>query len=210
MRVKDEGAQPLLVFSDGSRSMALVVDEIVDIVEDRLDIQVGSDNPGVIGSAVIKGQATEIIDVGHFLPLAFADWFRNKEQGQRARARSVLLVDDSPFFRNMLMPVLQAAGYAVTACSSAQAALTLLDDGAVFDVTVTDVEMPDMDGFAFAEALRADPRSAAMPVIALASVVSAEAVERGRQAGFHDFVAKFDRQGLIAALKEQTEIGRAA
>ncbi len=103
MRVKGEGAQPLLVFSDGSRSMALVVDEIVDIVEDRLDIEVASDKPGVLGSAVIKGQATEIIDVGHFLPLAFEDWFRRKEQAQHARPRSVLLVDDSPFFRNMLV-----------------------------------------------------------------------------------------------------------
>ncbi|HZQ11686.1 MAG TPA: hybrid sensor histidine kinase/response regulator [Pseudolabrys sp.] len=208
VRVKAEGAQPLLVFSDGSRSMALVVDEIVDIVEDRLDIQVGSDNPGVLGSAVVKGQATEIVDVGHFLPLAFADWFRRKEQAQQARPRAVLLVDDSPFFRNMLVPVLQAAGYEVTACASGQDALALLDDGAVFDVAVTDIEMPDMDGFAFAEALRA--KHAALPVIALSSVVSAESVERGRQVGFHDFVAKFDRQGLIAALKEQTEIGEAA
>ena len=210
MRVKDEGAQPLLVFSDGSRSMALVVDEIVDIVEDRLDIQVASDNPGVLGSAVIKGQATEIIDVGHFLPLAFEDWFRRKEQAQHVQPRSVLLIDDSPFFRNMLVPVLQAAGYVVTDCASAQEALALLNGGAAFDVAVTDIEMPDMDGFAFAEALQADAAHAAMPVIALASVVSAAAVERGRQVGFHDFVAKFDRQGLIAALKEQTEIGRAA
>jgi two-component system chemotaxis sensor kinase CheA len=210
VRVKNEGAQPLLVFSDGSRSMALVVDEIVDIVEDRLDIQVGSDNPGVLGSAVIKGQATEIVDVGHFLPLAFEDWFRRKEQAPRARPRSVLLIDDSPFFRNMLVPVLQAAGYEVTACASAQEALARLQEGAKFDVAVTDIEMPDMDGFAFAEALRADARNADLPVIALSSVVSAESVERGRQAGFHDFVAKFDRQGLIAALKEQTEIGRAA
>jgi two-component system, chemotaxis family, sensor kinase CheA len=210
VRVKNEGAQPLLVFSDGNRSMALVVDEIVDIVEDRLDIQVGSDNPGVLGSAVIKGQATEIIDVGHFLPLAFEDWFRRKEQAPRTRALSVLLIDDSPFFRNMLVPVLQAAGYGVTACASAQEALALLRDGAAFDVAVTDIEMPEMDGFAFAEAVRADARNADLPVIALASVVSADAVDRGRQAGFHDFVAKFDRQGLIAALKEQTEIGRAA
>ena len=80
VRVKGEGAQPLLVFSDGARSMALVVDEIVDIVEDRLDIQVGGDNSGVLGSAIVKGQATEIIDVGHFLPLAFEDWFRRKER----------------------------------------------------------------------------------------------------------------------------------
>ena len=65
--------------------MALVVDEIVDIVEDRLDIQVGSENPGVLGSAIVKGKATEIIDVGHFLPLAFEDWFRRKEQSPEAR-----------------------------------------------------------------------------------------------------------------------------
>jgi two-component system chemotaxis sensor kinase CheA len=190
--------------------MALVVDEIVDIVEERLDIQVASNNAGVLGSAIIKGQATEIVDVAHFLPLAFEDWFRRKEQVSAVPSRAVLLIDDSPFFRNMLVPVLQAAGYQVTACASGQEALALLQDGTTFDVAITDIEMPEMDGFAFAEAVRADARNADLPVIALASVVSADSVERGRQAGFHDFVAKFDRQGLIATLKEQTEIGRAA
>src|SRR5450631_3915200 len=208
VRVKGEGAQPLLVFSDGVRSMALVVDEIVDIVEDRLDIQVGGDNSGVLGSAIVEGQATEIIDVGHFLPLAFEDWFRRKDQSARAKVRSVLLIDDSQFFRSMLTPVLQAAGYEVTTAASAQQALTLLKDGATFDVAVTDIEMPDMDGFEFAEAVRGDPSTLDLPIIALSSVVSADAVERGRQVGFYDYVAKFDRQGLIAALKEQTDVGR--
>ncbi|MFA6265766.1 MAG: hybrid sensor histidine kinase/response regulator [Pseudolabrys sp.] len=208
--IKGEGAQPLLVFSDGARSMALVVDEIVDIVEDHLDIQVSSDTPGVIGSAVIKGFATEIIDVAHFLPLAFEDWFRRKDETKRGRQHAVLLVDDSPFFRNMLMPVLQAAGYAVTTAGSAQDAMALIDEGRRFDITVTDIEMPEIDGFELAERLRADPRSAAMPVIALSSQVSPELIERGRRAGLHDYVAKFDRQGLIAALMEQTGIGDAA
>jgi len=208
--VRSEGAQPLLVFSDGVRSMALVVDEIVDIVEDRLDIQVGSGNPGVLGSAVIKGQATEIVDVGHFLPLAFEDWFRRKDGTRRERQRSILLVDDSPFFRNMLMPVLQAAGYAVTAVGSAKEALALIDSDKSFDSVITDIEMPEMDGFELTEALRADPRSAATPVIALSSQVSAELIDRGRRAGLHDYVAKFDRQGLIAALMEQTGMGDAA
>ncbi len=210
VRVKAEGAQSLLVFSDGSRSMALVVDELVDIVDDNLDIQVASDNPGVLGSAIIRGQATEIIDVGHFLPLAFEDWFRRKEQAVQHRARAVLLVDDSPFFLNMLTPVLQAAGYMVTAVSSAHDALATLKEGRAFDVVITDIEMPEMNGFQFAEIVRADPRTADLPVIALSSVVSAEAIERGRRVGFHDYVAKFDRQGLIAALKEQTDVGRAA
>ena len=214
IRVKGEGAQPLLVFSDGARAMALVVDEIVDIVEERLDIQVASESAGVIGSAIIKGQATEIIDVGHFLPLAYADWFRGTEQRAREAARSLLLIDNSPFFRSMLSPVLQAAGYQVTAVASAAEALTLIKDGRAFDVAITDVDMPGMDGFQFAEALRADPRTAALPVIALCSTASPEALERGRNVGFHDFVAKFDRHGLIAALKEQAQeppnTGRAA
>jgi two-component system chemotaxis sensor kinase CheA len=199
-----------LVFSDGARSMALVVDEIVDIVEDHLDIQVGGGDFGVLGSAIIKGQATEIIDVGHFLPLAFEDWFRNKDRPKRAAHRSLLLVDDSPFFRNMLAPVLQVAGYEVTAAASAPEALAMFKAGREFDVVVTDIEMPEMNGFEFAERLRADPATAEVPVIALSSMVSIEAVERGRQVGFHDYVAKFDRQGLIAALKEQTDVGRAA
>jgi two-component system chemotaxis sensor kinase CheA len=122
----------------------------------------------------------------------------------------VLLVDDSPFFRNMLSPVLQAAGFEVTAAASAQDGLALIRDGHRFDAIVTDVEMPEMDGFQFAEAVRADPHGAGLPVIALSSVVSPEALERGRQVGFYDYVAKFDRQGLIAALKERTEIGHAA
>jgi two-component system chemotaxis sensor kinase CheA len=210
VNVRGEGAQPLLVFSDGARSMALVVDEIIDIVEDRLTIQVASEIAGVLGSAIIKGQATEIIDVGHFLPLAFEDWFRRKDRPSGARHHTVLLVDDSPFFRNMLTPVLQAAGYGVTAVGSAREALTMLQDGRAFDVVVTDIEMPDMDGYQFAQALRAEPTTAELPVIALSSQISAESVERGRDAGFHDYVAKFDRQGLIAALMEQTDVGHAA
>jgi two-component system chemotaxis sensor kinase CheA len=203
-RAKRDGVQPLLVFADSDRSVGLAVDEIVDIVEDKLDIQVASDRPGVLGSAVVRGQATEIVDVGHFLPLAYTDWFRRKDAATPKRECSLLLVDDSVFFRNMLMPVLKAAGYAVTAVAGAHEALALLKQGRAFDVLVTDIDMPGMDGFALAEAVRGEPRFQDMPVIALSSIGSPEAIERGRRAGFHDYVAKFDRQSLIAALKEQT------
>jgi two-component system chemotaxis sensor kinase CheA len=202
VRVRTEGAQPLLVFSDTGRSMGLVVDEIVDIVEDRLDIQVGSDVQGILGSAVIKGQATEIVDIGYFLPLAFEDWFRRKEMSNDALTRTLLFVDDSAFFRNMLVPVIKASGYDVTAVGEASEALALIKQGERFDVIVSDIEMPGMNGFELAEAIRADARCAHVPIIALSSMTSPASIERGRQAGFHDFVAKFDRPGLIAALKE--------
>ena len=205
VKIKREGVQPLLVFSDGNRSMGLMVDEIVDIVEDTLDIQVGSDRAGVLGSAVVRGQATEIIDVGHFLPLAYTDWFRGQDlRAHDRQERTLLLVDDSAFFRNMLSPVLKAAGYEVTAVSSAHEALAMLKKGRRFDALVTDIDMPDMDGFALAEAVRGELKFGEIPMIALSSSSTPESIERGRQVGFHDYVAKFDRQSLIAALKEQT------
>jgi two-component system, chemotaxis family, sensor kinase CheA len=211
MDLKKEGVQPILVFSDHGRSMGLVVDEIVDIVEERLDIEVASDRPGVLGFAVIKGATTEIVDVGHFLPQAFEDWFRRPDASTLRQARTVLLVDDSIFFRELLTPLIKAAGYRVVAAASAAEALNVLKSDNRFDLIVTDTEMPDVDGFALAEAARAIPSRAETPIIALATMVSADAIERGRAVGFYDFVAKFDRAGLVAAIKEQSaDLNRAA
>jgi two-component system chemotaxis sensor kinase CheA len=203
--IKQEGAQPILVFSDDGRSMGLVVDGIVDIVEERLDIEVASDRPGILGYAVVKGSATEIIDVGHFLPQAFEDWFRRRDRAGGGRAaRSILLVDDSAFFRDLLAPLIKAAGYRVIAVASAAQALAAIKAGARVDIVVTDVAMPDMDGFELAAALHDNPGTAAIPIIGLSAMISPEAIERGRSVGFHDFVAKFDRAGLVAAIKEQS------
>ena len=203
--VQTTGSQPILVFADETRAMGLVVDEIIDIVEERLHIQVSGAKDGILGSAVIKGQATEVIDVGHFLPMAFADWFIRKEMATEAQTQSVLLVDDSPFFRNMLAPVLKSAGYKVRTAASAIEGLATLRSGHTFDIVVTDIEMPEMNGFEFAEAIRSDQNLNQLPVIAVSSLVSPAAIERGRQAGLYDYIAKFDRPGLIAALKEQIE-----
>ena len=70
---------------------------------------------------------------------------------------------------------------------------------------VTDIDMPDMDGFALAEAVRSEPQFGEhadhRAVVATARRNRSSA---GARSGFHDYVAKFDRQSLVAALKEQT------
>ena len=211
VRVRSEGMQPLLVFIDKERSMGLVVDEIIDIVKDELDIKIGSRTPGILGSSIINGRATEIIDVAHYLPLAFEDWLHRAETGDGTLTRRLLLVDDSAFFRNMLTPVLKAAGYQVKAVGSGVEALTVLESDAAFDFVICDIEMPGMSGFEVAERLRADPRTEQLRLVALSSHDSSAVIERGREAGFGKFVAKFDRDGLLAILKErQIDWARAA
>lgn len=197
----ESGTQPMLMFSDEGRTMGLVVDEIVDIVECALDMQLSPSNmPEVLGATVVAGQATELLDVGFYFNVAFGERFA--QQIKPATRARLLLVDDSSFHRDMLAPVLKGNGYEVTACASAQEALERLEDEGGFDAIVSDVELPDMDGFALASAVRSNPRRQNMPIIALSTDRDREAIERGRAAGFTDYVAKFDRSGLIAALKE--------
>jgi len=199
---KEEGAQPMLVFSDAGRSMGLLVDEIVDIVEDKLVIEVESDQPGLLGSAVIKGKATEIIDISHYLPMAFDDWFTRGDTKDEKKARKLLFVDSSEFFRNMLTPIMQAAGYRVTTASSLEAAKNLLDQNHLFDVVVADVEMRGGNGFDLAKIIHAKPTYGCPALLAISSVCTPSLVEKCREVKFDDFVAKFDRPGLISSLKE--------
>ncbi len=208
---KREGRQPVLVFADGVRSMGLLVDEIVDIVEERLKIELAADRPGYVGSAIVAGKSTDIIDTGHYLTQAYPDWFgamdRHGGNGASPKGdpgKKLLLVDDSPFFRNLLAPLLSTAGYEVTTAESADQALGLCDAGKDFDVIVSDIEMPGMDGFAFCEAVRSNARWQETPLVALTSRTAPADIDRGRRVGFTDYIAKLDREALLRTLSETT------
>ncbi len=213
-QIKTEGRQPILVFSDEERTMGLIVDEIVDIVEDKLDIELRSTGTrAILGTAVIGEHATEVIDVAYYLAQAFPDWFNSQTpavQPVDESAPKVLLVDDSPFFRNMLTPLLQLAGYEVTTADNAADALQLREGGAGFDLIISDIEMPGMNGFEFAEAVKADGRWQSTPIVALSSHATPQDFDRGRQAGFTDYVAKFDREELLATLNQTLRMGGGA
>jgi two-component system chemotaxis sensor kinase CheA len=200
--LRSEGRQAVLVFTEDERSVGLAVDEIVDIVTDRLDVELTSEASGILGSAVIRDQATEILDVGHYLTRVFADWFRKPERLLTTASKRLLLVDDSPFFRSMLLPQLSMSGYKVTQAASAEEAWALRDAGEMFDVIISDIEMPGVNGYEFVASLKKDEAWTDTPVIALSAHGTEEDVARGREAGFDDYVAKFDREGLIQVLNE--------
>mgnify|MGYP002623662087 CR=1 FL=1 len=199
-----EGRQPVLVFTDRDRTMGLVVDEIVDIVEDRMSVELTGNRIGYVGSAVINGHATDIVDVAHYLTLAFNDWFAAQatESFGEGEPQRLLLVDDSPFVRNLLQPLLSVAGYNVTCSPSASEALQRCEAGETFDVIISDIEMPGMTGFEFAEAVKKDPRWSSTPMVALSSFATQKDLARGREVGFKDYVAKSDREALLSALHE--------
>lgn len=201
MALRGDGIQPVLLFTDSRRTVGIAIDEVVDIVEERLDIQPMGQSDGIVGTAVIRGRATQIVDVAHYLPAEGPHAAAAVHRPGTARRR-VLLVDGAPFFRGMLMPVLKAAGYEVAPLADVDAALALLARGERFDVIVADVEAPGRNGFDLVEECAGDGRNAGVPVIALASQPHSAAIDRARRLGFADFVAKFDRAGLLDAIAE--------
>ena len=187
---------PVLVLSIGGESMGLVVDEIIDIVEDCLEVEIAGGDPGVIGTARLRDAIVEIVDVTHFFRIARPNAFA---RGVKKRFE-VLLVDDKLFFRDMLSPVLVAAGYKVTTAASAEDGLALMERGARFDALVTDTDMPGMSGYAFAKRLRTESRWRDLPIIALAAHATDAVTQASAASGIEVAVGKFDRTTLLAEL----------
>ena len=197
------GRQAVLVFTEGERSMGLMVDEILDVVEEPLLIQPGSDRLGYLGSAVIAERVTDVIDTVYWLSHAGGDWFRGDRKSSASNQKPrLLLIDDSNFFRHLVVPALSAAGFDVTAVESPAEALRLRDAGVAFEALISDIEMPEMDGLSFARNVRASGGWMRLPLVALSSRAEPEDVARGREAGFTDYVAKYDRDALLSSLRE--------
>ncbi len=197
--------QPILVFSESDRSIGVAVDEIIDIVETVYSVDLLSERPGILGSAIIAGKATDLIDISHHLSAAGNHWFKKETQipfGGDGRARRILLVDDSPFLRNMLLPLLTTAGYEVVGAESAETALKLCENGERFDLIISDIEMPRTDGFGFAMKVRESENWRETPLVALTSHVSPKDEERGRKSGFQRHVPKLDPGLLLQAISE--------
>lgn len=208
MKLNATGTQPTLVFSDGTRTMGIMVEEIIDIIEETINVQISSDRDGSLGSTIIRNRATDIIDVGFFLKRAFKDWFKDHgdedfDREDMKRQRRVLVVDDSPFFRNMLTPLLSVAGYEVTTAENPLRALELQEQGRQFDLIISDIEMPEMSGFEFAQAVRNNPGNwKDLPMVALTSHATKRDMEHGLEVGFSKYVAKFDRDTLLNTLTQ--------
>jgi two-component system, chemotaxis family, sensor kinase CheA len=201
----NSGNVDVIVFSYDKKVIGLVVDEIVDIVQAPFDIKLTSKDAkghGYLGSMVIGGKTTDIVDVAFLLSDVMEGApVENAATKQAAGQCNILLVEDSPFFRNLTVPLLSAVGYNVTAVEGGKEALqVLLKDRAKCDLIVTDIEMPDMNGFEFATACRTNPNLSSIPIVAYTASLSNEVAARSREVGMNDCIVKTDRPGLLQAV----------
>jgi PAS domain S-box-containing protein len=121
--------------------------------------------------------------------------------GVAANLRGVrlLIVDDDPDSLELVGTVLRGAGASVTTAASAREAL---DAQGTFDLILTDIAMPEMDGYAFLRRLRSRATAADIPAIALTAYARSEDVERAIGSGFQEHLKKpIEPAKLLEAVK---------
>lgn len=125
------------------------------------------------------------------------------ETGEEKRARQILVTDDSITSRMLLKNILESAGYAVTTAIDGVEALTVLKSRD-FDLLVSDVEMPRMDGFDLTAKVRADQKLAELPVVLVTALGTREHQERGIDVGASAYIVKsnFDQSNLLEVIRK--------
>ena len=196
-QLRDKGIQPLVIVSNGDLTVALAVEAIVDIVEDTFELEMAAaEERGIIGSAMIRGRATDVLDLAHYLPLNEPGWFaagRSAELPGR-----ILLVEPSDFLRDMLGPVLKASGRTIATLSDFSEAG--LAGGEPIMTAMLDLDRDSDAAFAFAAILRERATGERLRILGLTTCATPDLHMRAVQAGFDDVVAKFDRRALLSEL----------
>lgn len=183
----------VIVFSDGDRSVGIVVDRILDIVEDAVTVREKASHDGLLGTAVVGKRVTDFLDLHYVLQRAGAEWF---EGAERSGGCSVLLADPSTFSRDLIRTELEMSGYQVLVASSVEEAILRLSERPT-DVVLAVLDLPTGGGAALAEALRQRAEWQAIPMLALAN-----SAEQAREAGeeFQDCHLKFDREAVLGSV----------
>lgn len=209
---------PVVVVKRGDNLYGIEVFEIRDVLSMQAKIdQTVRDRPGILGTMIVGGEIVVVVDV-----LNMIDSLRSKlavasgvdisakntsaksKQVEQRKKRKILLVEDSPFFRNYVRQVLEEASYSVDVAADGSEALSSLEDAGpeYYSLVLSDIEMPVMDGYELARKVRSDEKFKSIKMAAITTRFSNDDIECGRTAGFDIYLEKLNAEKLLETLDE--------
>lgn len=209
LRNEGEGMAQILVLSAAGRRIAFVVDEILgeqEVLHKNLGPQLTRVR-NISGATVLgSGRVVPILNVPDLLASAARVGARVEVMPMTAEGRppkrSVLVAEDSITTRTLLKNILEAVGYEVVTAVDGMDAFTRLKSGR-FDIVVSDVDMPRMNGFDLTARIRAEKGLEELPVVLVTALASREDRERGIDAGANAYIVKssFDQSNLLEVME---------
>jgi two-component system chemotaxis sensor kinase CheA len=187
----------VVVFNDGDRSVGMVVDQILDVVEETVTVRQKSTRKGLLGSAVVGKRVTDFLDLNAVIEAARESWFHSS--GDSGKSRIILVADRSPFTRNLIRTGLDMAGHAVLEASNPGEALQALEQHPV-DLVVATIDLLSDDNSKLATALRRRSELKRIPVLAMAESAEQARAFDYNAAGFQDCQAKYDTTAALESI----------
>ena len=186
-----------------NRPLAIVAEQIIDVgsryEQPNPD---GYTSPAILGTSIVDEHTTLFIDMYRLVELEEPSWFdgdRKRTERLENNQLRVLIAEDTPFFLNLICSYLESSGLEVLRATNGREALDVLQEHDV-DLIISDIEMPIMNGFEFAREVRANPKFAETPMLALTALVRDEDRQTATEAGFNGYEMKIDRGRLLAAV----------
>ena len=198
----------LLLLKHGGKKIAFQVDEVLG-VEEIVMRNLGSHLrrlPVFSGSSILgTGEIALIIDVSRLFTAAqikAGNIFLERNPLKTDTRRKILLVEDQMTTRLLEKSILEAAGFLVETAEDGTIALEKVEH-TLFDLVITDVQMPKMDGFTLTATLKKDERFSHIPIIIVTSLEREEERKQGLEAGADAFLLKksFNQESLIQTVR---------
>lgn len=197
---------PALVLRSPAGAAAIACDRVLgdqDVVTKSLGPLLAR-APGFLGAAILDdGGVALILDPSHLLERHSAGSRTvAAAEPERHGIPSVLVVDDQFTVRELQRSILETAGYRVETAQDGRRALERIDRSPDIDLVVTDVQMPEMDGFELLRAIRRHDEHSALPVVIVSSRGAEEDKRRGVEEGADAYIVKdeFDQQTLLGTI----------
>jgi len=197
--IYSRAVSPALIISIGTRTLGLLVDEIIDIFEGKLDIQMDNPSADIIGTTVVQGQAVELVDMAYHLRSAFPE----PDRRAHTRGTRLLMASRDKYATDVLCPTLMAAGFEVNVCGDTSHAKILIQETNLsFDMILVDLEEPALNLREIEEACRSSGYDD-VPIIGLDGEVSANMNNFGVRLATR--LGKFDRNAILGAVSMMIE-----
>ncbi len=199
----------VIVFNIAKRAVGLLAIGPIDAIEVNADIDdVTLSQPGIMGSIIIDQHTTMLVNVFEMAQALYPQWFVEREKvvfepDSDIKPPTILIAEDSKFFRNQVKGYMTEVGYDVVEAEDGVEAWDKLHEyGDQITMLVTDIEMPNMNGFDLTQRIRQDDKFGKLPIIALTTLASAEDVARGQAVGVNEYHIKLDKERLMVSVHD--------
>ncbi len=189
------------------RPVGLLISEVIDTDRAGMDLNVKTYmEDGLLGTALIRSRMTLFIDICRVVEKSSPGWseMQDRENTSEHRAKRVLVVEDTPFFRQLVKGYLESGGYEVETAENGQMGLEKMESSR-FDLIVSDIEMPLMDGWTFMRNVRKDI-SKDIPAVALTALDSEDTRQKAKDCGFDRYEVKIDKKRFLHTVAEMLRI----